>query len=56
MTVTEAVEFFAEHTDVRRGLEPLMAVGLGYVKLGQPVPESNFAVEPNSPAPQAAQR
>jgi len=38
MTVTEALEFFAEHADVRRGLEPLVAVGLGYVKLGQPVP------------------
>jgi hypothetical protein len=26
------------------------------VKLGQPVPESNFVVESNSSAPQAAQR
>jgi hypothetical protein len=28
----------------------------GSVKLGQPVPESNFALELNSSLPQAAQR
>jgi excinuclease ABC subunit A len=38
MTANEAGEFFAAHSDVRRGLDPLRAVGLGYVKLGQPVP------------------
>jgi excinuclease ABC subunit A len=38
MTVTEAIAFFAEHPDVLRGLEPLQAVGLGYLRLGQPVP------------------
>ena len=38
MTITEAIGFFAEHQDVLRGLEPLQAVGLGYLKLGQPVP------------------
>ncbi len=38
MTVNEACEFFAAHADVRRALEPLRAVGLGYLKLGQPVP------------------
>jgi excinuclease ABC subunit A len=38
MSVSEAVEFFAENRDVLRGLEPLQAVGLSYLKLGQPVP------------------
>jgi excinuclease ABC subunit A len=38
MTVTEAQEFFAEDPAVLRGLEPLASVGLGYMKLGQPVP------------------
>ena len=38
MTVNEACEFFADHPEVLRGLEPLRAVGLGYMKLGQPVP------------------
>ncbi|PWG63866.1 excinuclease ABC subunit UvrA [Sediminicurvatus halobius] len=38
MTVTEALAFFADYPDVLRGLEPLQAVGLGYLKLGQPVP------------------
>jgi excinuclease ABC subunit A len=38
MTVNEAREFFANQAEVLRGLEPLRAVGLGYMKLGQPVP------------------
>ncbi len=38
MTVNEACEFFADQADILRGLEPLRAVGLGYMKLGQPVP------------------
>ena len=38
MTVDEAVAFFAGHADVLRSMEPLQAVGLGYLKLGQPVP------------------
>jgi excinuclease ABC subunit A len=38
MTVSEAVEFFADYPDVLEGLEPLEAVGLHYMKLGQPVP------------------
>ncbi len=38
LTVNEAVQFFADNRDVLRGLEPLQAVGLGYMKLGQPVP------------------
>jgi len=38
LTVNEAAAAFAEHPDIRRALEPLRAVGLGYLKLGQPVP------------------
>jgi excinuclease ABC subunit A len=38
MTVAEALEFFAEHAEVTRALEPLAAVGLHYLRLGQPVP------------------
>jgi len=38
MTVTEALAFFSGNTEVRRALEPLEAVGLGYLRLGQPVP------------------
>ena len=38
MTVAEAVSFFAESAEIRRVLEPLAAVGLEYLRLGQPVP------------------
>jgi excinuclease ABC subunit A len=38
ITVNEACTFFRSHIEVLRGLEPLRAVGLGYMKLGQPVP------------------
>jgi len=38
MTVNEAIGFFADHPEVLRGLEPLAGVGLGYLRLGQPVP------------------
>lgn len=38
MTVAEALEFFADYPEVTRAIEPLQAVGLGYMKLGQPVP------------------
>jgi len=38
MTVTEAAQFFAGDRDVLDRLEPLMAVGLDYLRLGQPVP------------------
>ncbi|MEJ2382256.1 MAG: excinuclease ABC subunit UvrA [Gammaproteobacteria bacterium] len=38
LTVDEAVAYFAGAADVERGLEPLQAVGLGYLRLGQPVP------------------
>ncbi len=38
MTVAEALEFFAGRPEVVRALEPLAAVGLHYLRLGQPVP------------------
>lgn len=38
MTVSEAFEFFSGHVEVESALEPLVAVGLSYLKLGQPVP------------------
>ncbi|QKT03869.1 excinuclease ABC subunit UvrA [Ectothiorhodospiraceae bacterium 2226] len=38
LTVDDACAFFAAVPEVQRVLEPLRAVGLGYVRLGQPVP------------------
>jgi excinuclease ABC subunit A len=38
MTVAEALAFFADKPRVLSALEPLSAVGLDYMKLGQPVP------------------
>ncbi|MBX6393950.1 MAG: excinuclease ABC subunit A, partial [Burkholderiales bacterium] len=38
MTVSEALAFFAGHDEVRAALQPLVDVGLEYLKLGQPVP------------------
>ncbi len=38
MTVTEAVDFFSDDARIVEGLEPLIDVGLDYLKLGQPVP------------------
>ena len=38
MTVTEAVGFFAAQPAVLERLQPLAEVGLGYLRLGQPVP------------------
>ena len=38
MTVSEALGFFRDYPEVLRGLKPLAAVGLDYLKLGQPVP------------------
>jgi len=38
MTVAEALAFFADATDIARALAPLCAVGLEYMRLGQPVP------------------
>jgi excinuclease ABC subunit A len=38
LTVSEAVLFFADDAEVLARLEPLAAVGLDYLRLGQPVP------------------
>ncbi|MEO8315170.1 MAG: excinuclease ABC subunit UvrA, partial [Pseudomonadota bacterium] len=38
MTVTEALQFFADMPEVLKRLQPLADVGLSYVRLGQPVP------------------
>ena len=39
MTVDEAWEFFAEEAPLRHALDVLRAVGLGYLRLGQPATE-----------------
>ena len=38
LTVNEAAQVFADDRDVLRALQPIVDVGLEYVKLGQPVP------------------
>jgi excinuclease ABC subunit A len=38
MTVSEALDFFSSYPDVMQSLTPLKAVGLEYLRLGQPVP------------------
>ncbi len=38
MTVSEALAFFDGDREIAAALEPLVAVGLDYLKLGQPVP------------------
>lgn len=38
LTVDQALAFFADQPDITRRLRPLCAVGLGYMRLGQPVP------------------
>jgi excinuclease ABC subunit A len=38
LTVAEACQAFAGSAAIAKALEPLRAVGLGYVRLGQPVP------------------
>ena len=38
LTVAEAVQLFARDREVVRALTPIVDVGLGYVRLGQPVP------------------
>ena len=38
LTVSEAASLFAQDRDVIRALQPIVDVGLEYVKLGQPVP------------------
>ncbi|HTN72354.1 MAG TPA: excinuclease ABC subunit UvrA [Methylomirabilota bacterium] len=37
LTVSEAIEFFKDSAEIRDGLYPLRAVGLEYVRLGQPL-------------------
>ena len=37
LTVTDALEFFKDSNEIKNGLEPLRAVGLEYMRLGQPV-------------------
>ncbi len=36
MTVEEGVEFFSNHPKIKRKLDTLYEVGLGYIKIGQP--------------------
>ena len=38
LTVSEAIVLFSQDRDVLRALQPIVDVGLEYVKLGQPVP------------------
>ena len=38
LTVSEAVDYFADYPEVLRRLKPLAEVGLDYLRLGQPVP------------------
>ena len=38
LTVSEALNFFQNVRDIHKALEPLQAVGLSYLRLGQPVP------------------
>jgi excinuclease ABC subunit A len=38
MSVREGLEHFSVHTNIKRGLQTLADVGLGYVKIGQPSP------------------
>ncbi|MCX7762172.1 MAG: excinuclease ABC subunit UvrA [Candidatus Kryptonium sp.] len=38
MTVSEALEFFKDIPNIKRKLQTLHDVGLGYIKLGQPAP------------------
>ncbi len=39
MTIEEGLEFFKNHPGIRRRLQTLVDVGLGYLKIGQPSPE-----------------
>ncbi len=38
MTIDDAFEFFSRHSTIRKKLETLIDVGLGYLELGQPAP------------------
>jgi excinuclease ABC subunit A len=37
LTIAEAAEFFKDSTEITNGLRPLRAVGLDYIRLGQPL-------------------
>lgn len=37
LTISDALELFADSAPIRRALSPLLALGLGYVRLGQPL-------------------
>jgi excinuclease ABC subunit A len=37
LTVSEAIEFFKDLSEIKDGLYPLRAVGLEYIRLGQPL-------------------
>lgn len=39
MNISEALEFFKNHPTIKRQLQTLEDVGLGYIKLGQPSPQ-----------------
>lgn len=39
MTIEEGLHFFENHAGIRRKLQTLVDVGLGYLKIGQPSPE-----------------
>jgi excinuclease ABC subunit A len=62
MTVTDAIEFFADHKDIVNAISPLSKVGLGYLTLGQPsihlsggeaqrIKLASFLVKSNAPEP-----
>jgi excinuclease ABC subunit A len=36
MSVNEALDFFSDHPKIRKKISPLVEVGLGYLRLGQP--------------------
>lgn len=37
LTLNEAVEFFSDHPRITKTLAPVISVGLGYLRLGQPI-------------------
>jgi excinuclease ABC subunit A len=37
MTASEAAIFFSDFPKIRKGIEPMIQVGLGYLRLGQPI-------------------
>lgn len=37
LTIDQALQFFEDHSKIKAALEPLAEVGLGYIRLGQPI-------------------